>query len=94
MEIYAKGRRRIPLYFGRDSKCVSAECSGRGSAVVRVEGPKFEGVKKFSFLQKPSRPPMESASSTPVGIGALREVKRAGRDADNPRPSSAEIRIE
>ena len=72
---------------------MSVECSGRGSAVDRVDGPKFEGVKEFSFLQNPSRPSMAPTQSSPVGTGALRGVKRAKRDADNPRPSSAEIRI-
>jgi hypothetical protein len=94
MEIYAEVLRRNRLCFGRDSKWVSAECSGRCSAVDRVDGPKLEGVKEFSFLQKPSRPTMGLIQSTPVGIGALRGVKRAGRDADKPHPSSAEIRIQ
>ena len=73
---------------------MSAECSGSGSAVNRVDGPKFEGIKEFSFLQNPSRPTMGPIQSTPVGTGAFHGVKRAGRDADYSRPSSAEIRIE
>ena len=94
MEIYAKVLRWNRLCFGRDSKWVSAEFSGRCGVVDRVDGPKFEGVKEFSFLQNPSRPPMGPTQPTPVVTGALRGLKRVGRDADNPRPSSAEIRIE
>jgi hypothetical protein len=57
--------------FGPDSNWVSAECSGRGSAVDRLDGPESEGVKEFSFLQDPSRPAMRPTQSSLVGTGAL-----------------------
>jgi hypothetical protein len=77
----------ILKYWGRDSSVGIA--TGYG-----LDGPGIEsrwGTRFFAHVQ--TGPEAHPASCT-MGTGSFPGVKRPGRDADHPPPSSAEVRKE